>query len=154
MLQHKARVSQKRDDRLVSELVTVFGMNGFERSETQVKASGRDPYALVVRTLQVHFDARRPTVPESPMLKVRGNEDLRQGHNGGAYETTKWPVLNLGGHPSVTTAHWRLRGFFGAVRSPLVLTWSDYTHGFEQVEDTSDFHCVTKWSHWIQGGAR
>jgi DMSO/TMAO reductase YedYZ molybdopterin-dependent catalytic subunit len=69
------------------------------------------------------------------------------------YETTKWPVLNLGGHPSVTTAHWRLR-VLGAVRSPLVLTWSDYSHGFEQVEDTSDFHCVTKWSHSTQGGGR
>lgn len=34
--------------------------------------------------------------------------------------------LNLGGHPSVTTAHWRVR-VLGAVRSPLVLTWSDYT---------------------------
>ncbi len=61
------------------------------------------------------------------------------------YETTKWPVLDLGGRPSVTTEHWRLH-VFGAVSSPLVLTWSDYTHGFEQLDDTSDFHCVTKWS--------
>jgi DMSO/TMAO reductase YedYZ molybdopterin-dependent catalytic subunit len=73
----------------------------------------------------------------------------------GQYETTKWPVLNISGHPSVTTERWRLH-VVGAVSSPLVLTWSHYIDGFEQVDDTSDFHCVTKWSrmdtHW--GGVR
>jgi len=43
VLHCKARVSQKRGDRLLSELVTVFGMNRFERSETKVEAGGRDP---------------------------------------------------------------------------------------------------------------
>lgn len=61
------------------------------------------------------------------------------------YETTKWPVLDLGGRPTVTKERWRLR-IYGAVAAPYVLTWSDFMDEFEQVDDTSDFHCVTKWS--------
>lgn len=61
------------------------------------------------------------------------------------YETTKWPVLDLGGRPVVTHERWRLR-VYGAVQAPHVLTWTDLIEGFEQVDDTSDFHCVTKWS--------
>lgn len=57
----------------------------------------------------------------------------------GQYETTKWPLLNISGHPSVTTERWRLH-VVGAVSSPLVLTWSHYIDGFEQVEDASDFY--------------
>lgn len=60
------------------------------------------------------------------------------------YETTKWPVLDLGHQPTIPTDVWRLE-VDGACHEPLVLTWADYL-SFEQVEDTSDFHCVTKWS--------
>jgi DMSO/TMAO reductase YedYZ molybdopterin-dependent catalytic subunit len=44
----------------------------------------------------------------------------------------------------------------GAVSSLLVLTWSHHIDGFEQVEDTSDFHCATKWSRMDthSGGVR
>src|SRR5689334_10474235 len=54
----------------------------------------------------------------------------------GQYETTKWPVLNISGHPSVTTERWRLH-VVGAVSSPLVLTWSHYIDGFEQGDTTN-----------------
>ncbi|MEZ4403116.1 MAG: molybdopterin-dependent oxidoreductase [Kofleriaceae bacterium] len=60
------------------------------------------------------------------------------------YETKKWPVLDLGIKPTVTPAAWRLT-VDGAVAAPRTLTWADL-EGFEQVEDVSDFHCVTKWS--------
>ena len=63
----------------------------------------------------------------------------------GQYETTKWPVLDLGGRPAVTQERWRLR-VYGAVASPLVLTWDSFMHDFTHVDDTSDFHCVTTWS--------
>jgi DMSO/TMAO reductase YedYZ molybdopterin-dependent catalytic subunit len=63
----------------------------------------------------------------------------------GQYEATKWPVLDLGGRPAVTHERWRLR-VYGAVASPLVLTWDSFTHDFTHVDDTSDFHCVTTWS--------
>jgi DMSO/TMAO reductase YedYZ molybdopterin-dependent catalytic subunit len=60
------------------------------------------------------------------------------------YETRKWPVLDLGIKPEVTTATWSLR-VDGAVARPLTLRWDDLL-ALDQVEDVSDFHCVTKWS--------
>jgi DMSO/TMAO reductase YedYZ molybdopterin-dependent catalytic subunit len=59
-------------------------------------------------------------------------------------ETSKWPVLDLGILPNVTTAEWRLT-IDGACQNPTTLTWDDYL-ALEQVEDVSDFHCVNKWS--------
>jgi len=56
----------------------------------------------------------------------------------------KWPVLDLGITPDVTTETWSLR-VDGACENPLVLHWKDLLE-FEQVEDQSDFHCVTGWS--------
>jgi DMSO/TMAO reductase YedYZ molybdopterin-dependent catalytic subunit len=59
-------------------------------------------------------------------------------------ETQKWPVLDLGIHPRVPTHRWEL-AVNGAVARPTVLRWDDLM-ALEQVEDVSDFHCVTKWS--------
>lgn len=56
----------------------------------------------------------------------------------------KWPVLDLGGTPRLETARWRLR-VDGAVVEPLILDWEGLL-AFPQVEDVSDFHCVTGWS--------
>ncbi|PLK42784.1 sulfite oxidase-like oxidoreductase [Emticicia sp. TH156] len=58
--------------------------------------------------------------------------------------TQKWPVLDLGYHPSITLDRWRLT-IDGEVENPVVLTWQDFMD-LPQVEDTSDFHCVTTWS--------
>lgn len=58
--------------------------------------------------------------------------------------TTKWPVLDLGYHPDITTDRWRLT-IDGEVENPVVLKWDDFM-ALPQVEDTSDFHCVTTWS--------
>jgi DMSO/TMAO reductase YedYZ molybdopterin-dependent catalytic subunit len=60
------------------------------------------------------------------------------------YETKKWPVLDLGLQPQIPTDKWRLK-IDGAVASPQVMSWADFM-ALEQIEDTSDFHCVTKWS--------
>jgi DMSO/TMAO reductase YedYZ molybdopterin-dependent catalytic subunit len=60
------------------------------------------------------------------------------------YETKKWPVLDLGVKPEIPTARWSL-ALDGAVKKPQKLTWDDFL-ALEQIEDTSDFHCVTKWS--------
>jgi DMSO/TMAO reductase YedYZ molybdopterin-dependent catalytic subunit len=56
----------------------------------------------------------------------------------------KWPVLDLGALPAVTTAEWKLV-VDGAVRRPYTLDWNDFL-ALEQVDDVSDFHCVTGWS--------
>ena len=60
------------------------------------------------------------------------------------YETRKWPVLDLGVKPEIPTSRWSL-AVDGAVKRPLALAWDDLL-ALEQLEDTSDFHCVTKWS--------
>ncbi len=56
----------------------------------------------------------------------------------------KWPVLDLGGQPDLSTERWHVR-VDGACRNQVVLKWIDLL-ALEQVEDTSDFHCVTGWS--------
>jgi len=62
----------------------------------------------------------------------------------GQVETRKWPVLDLGVLPAVSREGWRLV-VDGAVARPLALSWADLM-ALEQVDDTSDFHCVTTWS--------
>lgn len=62
----------------------------------------------------------------------------------GQYETQKWPVLDLGLQPEVKLEDWQLR-IDGACDHPLTLSWDDF-QALEQIEDTSDFHCVTTWS--------
>jgi DMSO/TMAO reductase YedYZ molybdopterin-dependent catalytic subunit len=62
----------------------------------------------------------------------------------GQVESKKWPVLDLGVHPDVAPAKWRLV-VDGACQTPLSLGYDDFM-AMPQVEDTSDFHCVTTWS--------
>ncbi len=61
-----------------------------------------------------------------------------------------WPVLDLGDLPNVALADWRLE-VTGLVENPVTLTWDDFLK-LPQVDDVSDFHCVTSWSrlgnHW------
>jgi DMSO/TMAO reductase YedYZ molybdopterin-dependent catalytic subunit len=55
-----------------------------------------------------------------------------------------WPVLDLGDHPRIDTAVWRLE-VDGLVETPLALGWDEFL-ALPQTDDTSDFHCVTTWS--------
>jgi DMSO/TMAO reductase YedYZ molybdopterin-dependent catalytic subunit len=55
-----------------------------------------------------------------------------------------WPVLDLGVHPEVPLAEWRLK-IHGHVEKPVTLTWEDF-NALPQFKDNSDFHCVTTWS--------
>ena len=61
-----------------------------------------------------------------------------------------WPVLSLGESPEIPLAKWRLE-VGGLVENPFTLTWEELL-SLRQVEDVSDFHCVTTWSrldnHW------
>lgn len=56
----------------------------------------------------------------------------------------KWPVLDLGFQPQIKTDAWALT-IDGQVNNPITLNWDDF-NALEQVEDISDFHCVTTWS--------
>jgi DMSO/TMAO reductase YedYZ molybdopterin-dependent catalytic subunit len=55
-----------------------------------------------------------------------------------------WPVLDLGIKPDVSLDDWRLR-LDGAVERPVTLDWAAF-QALPQLEDESDFHCVTTWS--------
>lgn len=62
----------------------------------------------------------------------------------GQHAVEKWPVLDLGVHPEVKKSEWSLT-IDGAVKAPVTLQWADFA-ALPQVEDVSDFHCVTTWS--------
>jgi DMSO/TMAO reductase YedYZ molybdopterin-dependent catalytic subunit len=59
-------------------------------------------------------------------------------------EHHEWPVLDIGETPEVPMERWSLT-VEGAVESPLTLRWADLL-ALPQVDDVSDFHCVTGWS--------
>jgi DMSO/TMAO reductase YedYZ molybdopterin-dependent catalytic subunit len=63
----------------------------------------------------------------------------------GQVKTEKWPVLDLGIRPKVTTREeWQLV-VDGAVARPITLDFKALT-ALEVIDDVSDFHCVTTWS--------
>lgn len=59
-------------------------------------------------------------------------------------EVKNWPVLDMGIHPDVRLEDWKLE-VKGLVEKPQIFTWQDFLK-LPQVEDQSDFHCVTGWS--------
>ena len=62
------------------------------------------------------------------------------------YEVKKWPVLDIGLSPIVPQEKWKLT-IDGAVHNAVTIDWSEML-ALPQVHDTSDFHCVTKWSRF------
>jgi DMSO/TMAO reductase YedYZ molybdopterin-dependent catalytic subunit len=60
--------------------------------------------------------------------------------------TDGFPVLDLGVQPEITHDKWTLT-VDGLVEKPVALNWTDF-HALPQVEDVSDFHCVTTWSKY------
>lgn len=68
----------------------------------------------------------------------------------GQHEVRNWPVLDLGDLPDIDLQTWRLE-VGGLVEHPFTLTWDEFM-ALPQVDDVSDFHCVTTWSrydnHW------
>ena len=68
----------------------------------------------------------------------------------GQHEVKNWPVLDLGEQPDVSPGAWNL-DIGGLIENPTTLTWNQFM-ALPQVDDVSDFHCVTTWSrynnHW------
>jgi DMSO/TMAO reductase YedYZ molybdopterin-dependent catalytic subunit len=62
----------------------------------------------------------------------------------GQSPTVKWPLLDLGESPQVSTAQWRL-SIDGAVARPYVLDWDGFT-AVARTDWDGDIHCVTRWS--------
>jgi DMSO/TMAO reductase YedYZ molybdopterin-dependent catalytic subunit len=95
------------------------------RSETHETPSMSDPSPLG------SGPANRHGMPKLPIDQV---------------ETHKWPVLDLGAQPQVSHDRWRLV-VDGACARPLALDWQGF-QALDQLDDVSDFHCVTKWSRF------
>jgi DMSO/TMAO reductase YedYZ molybdopterin-dependent catalytic subunit len=64
----------------------------------------------------------------------------------GQHHVQNWPVLDLGDVPDIPRDRWSLE-VKGRVENPVVLTWETFL-ALPQVEDVSDFHCVTTWSRF------
>jgi DMSO/TMAO reductase YedYZ molybdopterin-dependent catalytic subunit len=64
--------------------------------------------------------------------------------------TLKWPVLHQGSVPHFDPERWDFR-IFGLVEAPVKLSWQELGR-LPQMDETADFHCVTRWSrfdnHW------
>jgi DMSO/TMAO reductase YedYZ molybdopterin-dependent catalytic subunit len=68
----------------------------------------------------------------------------------GQHEVKNWPVLDLGEQPQIDMSRWKLE-VGGLVEHPMTFSWDQFL-ALPQVDDVSDFHCVTTWSrydnHW------
>jgi len=64
----------------------------------------------------------------------------------GQHEVKNWPVLDLGEQPNVPLDRWKLE-VGGLVENPFTLNWEQFL-ALPQVDDVSDFHCVTTWSRF------
>src|SRR5689334_3052355 len=99
---------------------------------------------LHAEAVNVDVQARRPEGSGPP------NRDGMPKLPVGQHAVPNWPVLDLGDLPDVSRSVWRLE-VGGAVHNPVTLTWDDFM-ALPQVDDVSDFHCVTTWSrfdnHW------
>lgn len=81
-------------------------------------------------------------------IAKRGNKPSPQGVDArvppGQKLVSNFPILDLGEKPWIGTAEWRLR-VFGLVEQSLDLDWQAF-QALPQIDDVSDFHCVTRWS--------
>lgn len=80
-----------------------------------------------VNTLNRLVAARRERVPRGQKL------------------TEKFPVLDLGVRPAFHEKRWRFT-VDGEVEEPLQVDWQGFVDLAPKWQQTSDFHCVTKWS--------
>src|SRR5688500_6158716 len=60
--------------------------------------------------------------------------------------TDGFPVLDLGVQPEIPLSEWRLK-IDGLVDAHTQLSWEQF-NALPQVNDVSDFHCVTTWSKY------
>lgn len=100
--------------------------------------------ALDAGTVNVRFRGQRPQ-GSGPV-----NRDGMPRLPVGQHAVRNWPVLDLGEQPSIDRDRWRLE-VGGLVDNPMSFTWAQFLD-LPQVDDVSDFHCVTSWSrfenHW------
>jgi len=116
-----------------------------------------DPDSKQIRSrekLIAYRKAQRDQTPwegGTPMGQGPLNRDGNPKIPPGQHVTEGWPVLDLGVQPEIPLEHWSLT-VSGCVQNVKSYSWKQFL-AFPQVEDVSDFHCVTTWSrldnHWI-----
>jgi DMSO/TMAO reductase YedYZ molybdopterin-dependent catalytic subunit len=121
-------VSDERDDTLFAKRQRYIERQlALDKGDVNVHFEGQPP--------QGRGPANRHGMPQLPV---------------GQHQVKNWPVLDLGEQPTIDLAKWRLE-VGGLVHNPVTLTWDEFL-ALPQVDDTSDFHCVTTWSrfdnHW------
>jgi DMSO/TMAO reductase YedYZ molybdopterin-dependent catalytic subunit len=94
--------------------------------------------ALAKGTVNVRFEGMKPSGGGAP--NRHGLPSLPVGQR----EVKNWPVLDLGSVPDVPLDRWTLE-VGGLIENFFTLGWDDFL-ALPQVEDVSDFHCVTTWS--------
>ncbi|MFN0242437.1 MAG: molybdopterin-dependent oxidoreductase [Planctomycetota bacterium] len=106
-----------------------------------------------------YIERMRARKPETFDVQFEGEEPNGSGPRNrhgmpqlpiGQREVKNWPVLDLGDLPRIALDAWRLE-VGGLCENPFTLTWKEFL-ALPQVDDDSDFHCVTTWSrmdnHW------
>jgi DMSO/TMAO reductase YedYZ molybdopterin-dependent catalytic subunit len=116
------------------ETISTIGRLAMSDEEDEV---GRVKDRLVAAKERTAREGRHLTGAARP-----AHERLPPGQN----RVEKWPVLDLGVHPHVAPADWRL-AIDGLVANPVSWDWAQF-RAQPQVTTRSDIHCVTTWSHF------
>src|SRR5690349_17981915 len=112
----------------------------------------KSPDDLVARRLR-YIERTKAAHPETVDVKFAGETPRGTGPRNrhgmpklppGQRQVANWPVLDLGDLPRIRLEEWKLE-VAGLVENPLALSWEQFL-ALPQVEETSDFHCVTTWS--------
>ena len=121
--------------------------------------SPKEPEVKIVERRQRYIDRQIALNRGDVNVRFRGQPPQGKGaanRHGmpklpvGQHEVRNWPVLDLGELPEIDLSTWSLK-VGGLVENPFTLTWEELL-ARPQVDDVSDFHCVTTWSrydnHW------
>ena len=117
-----------------------------KKSYNQKRITGKEKLAKYRKAIleQKKWDNELPQ-GEGPL-----NRDGNPKQPPGQRIVTNWPVLDLGFQPKIDEEDWSLT-VSGLVENPKAFLWEEFM-ALPQVEDVSDFHCVTSWSrldnHW------
>jgi len=110
--------------------------------------------AIVQRRLR-YIERQRELKPETVNVRFQGQAPQGSGPENrhgmpqlpeGQHEVKNWPVLDIGDVPDIARDNWELV-VDGLVENPVTLRWDDLL-ALPQMEDISDFHCVTTWSRF------
>ncbi len=101
------------------------------KAQKGLLSGGKEP----TRMIEGSGEANRHGMPKLPV---------------GQKAVPNWPVLDLGIIPDLPLDQWTL-SVHGECANPFVVNWKEFL-ALPQVDDVSDFHCVTTWSrmdnHW------